>query len=70
MRPVRRALLTRPSSRAARLAQIDRERREAAHLAKVERIQLERLRGSYTTREEALAALRLEAMPPPGKPVD
>lgn len=70
MRAVRRAALTIRPSRAARLDQIDRERREAARLARLERIQLERLRGSYVTREEALAALCREAMPPPGKPLD
>lgn len=52
-------------SRAERLARLDAERRERERVAYIERVQLERLVGVYSTREEALRALRAEAMPPP-----
>lgn len=52
-------------SRAERLARLDAERRERELAAYIERVQLERLVGIYATREEALRALRAEAMPPP-----
>lgn len=52
-------------SRAERLARLDAERRERDRAAYLERVQLERLVGVYLTREEALRALRAEAMPPP-----
>lgn len=52
-------------SRAERLARLDAERRERERLAYLERVQLERLVGNYANREEALRALRAEAMMPP-----
>lgn len=53
------------SSRAERLARLDAERRERERAEYLERVQLERLTGSYASREEALAALRAEQSPPP-----
>ena len=52
-------------SRAERLARLDAERRERERAAYIERVQLERLVGNYANREEALRALRAEAMMPP-----